>query len=43
MGEGIHYVGTRYEELYDLLEDWGYEVIPDPASLSGRRSCTPAL
>ncbi|MGD0712793.1 MAG: hypothetical protein ABSB24_01225 [Gaiellaceae bacterium] len=30
MGEGIHYVGTRYEELADLLEDWGYEVVPDP-------------
>lgn len=30
MGEGVHYVATRYEELYDLLEDWGYEVIADP-------------
>jgi hypothetical protein len=26
----IHYVATRYDELYDLLTDWGYEVIPDP-------------
>jgi hypothetical protein len=30
MAEGIRYVGTRYEELVDLLEDWGYEVVPDP-------------
>jgi hypothetical protein len=27
---GIEYVGTRYNELADLLNDWGYEVVPDP-------------
>lgn len=27
MGEGIHYVGTRYRELEDLLDKWGYEVV----------------
>jgi len=32
MAEGIHYVGTRYEELYDLFSFWGYVVIPDPTS-----------
>jgi hypothetical protein len=30
VGQGIEYVATRYEELFDLLEDWGYEVVPDP-------------
>jgi hypothetical protein len=30
MGEGTRYVATRYEELYDLLNDWGYEVVGDP-------------
>jgi hypothetical protein len=27
--EGIHYVGTRYDELARLLEHWGYEVVED--------------
>jgi len=30
MADGIQYVGTRYDELYDLLDWWGYEVVPDP-------------
>jgi hypothetical protein len=30
MGRGIHFVGTRYEELVKLLVDWGYEIAPDP-------------
>ncbi len=30
MADGIAYVATRYEELDDLLYDWGYEVVPDP-------------
>lgn len=30
MGDGIHYVGTRYDHLARLLESWGYEVVPDP-------------
>lgn len=30
MDEGIAYVVERYNELFDLLGDWGYEVVPDP-------------
>lgn len=30
MDRGIDYVVERYNELYDLLRNWGYEVVPDP-------------
>lgn len=30
MDGGIDYVVERYNELFDLLSNWGYEVIPDP-------------
>jgi hypothetical protein len=28
--EGIYHVVERYNELFDLLRDWGYEPVPDP-------------
>lgn len=30
MDEGIGYTVQRYNDLYDLLKDWGYEPFPDP-------------
>ena len=30
MDRGIGHVVQRYNDLYDLLRDWGYEVVPDP-------------
>lgn len=31
MTSGINYVGTRYNDLADLLNDWGYVVVPYPS------------
>jgi hypothetical protein len=27
---GVHYTGTRYMQLAQMLNKWGYEVVPDP-------------
>jgi hypothetical protein len=30
VADAIHYAGTRYYELDELLQQWGYELVADP-------------